>query len=978
MKNPDSPKAALLHPVWGLIAVVAAGSPARGQAASPASAATRPNAVGETVTLSPFEVVADATDTYDATNTNSVTGTSTPLNRTPLDARIFNRTIMDELGVVDVARMLGDLAGLGLPLLSAGTEDQRGMQEGDGVDYKSMTSRGLTISNPRRDGFLRSETSLMDSFDVESAEALQGSNSLLFGSGDAGGVININSKRARLRQRSLAFSAKFDSEGSDRFTADLNAGTEKFGLRLNAVKGRERYYRPILGFKQDGIQLAATLRPFKWLGVFGDYRHYERDHIRANTSSVTTPASMTLPNGELLNGMSARRLVGLGGSAIFNNFITLTNNDSMSGAFTRHHHINESKTVTVELTPSRDLAFQFRYGHDSRVNKGLNPSNTAMFHPDAPGNLMTDASGALARQWAFNTTMTATPLWTGAHGYKATGVYHLDLGKWGDHRLNVFHSMQESWQIQVPKNFYELDASGNPVLNPANITNTSSGRNLMPAVWMPAFTERLIGGIAWPSDYLVHPVNGRSYRFLPQVHAGAVAPTARNPLGLSGPINAATGQSTITGNFWEDTSERSTGFSTFSSFWKGRIDTMAGFRFERADSFRVDTGIARGPIDYNSSTLGAVVDTPLPGVRIYGNYATNAKISFGTDTDINNQQLPIGKGVSREAGLKFSLWNHRISGNIAYYVTEAKNFAGTLGGTRDDVDPAGINGRNGGQGYTYSKKSDGISASLSAQPLPWWQVTLSFAQANGSERSTIALPVFYNDEFNTTTVNGQPVVAVKTASTGALAPLLVRSVPGNAASAQVPLSIAMMKDPTSPYFATLDPQSGQILNAQTLGLLTTGVGTARTGLPISNHQLGFAPPTPTILVRAAGENTTGYAENALSLINRFQVREGRFRGLVLGLATIAQTGIRGYMYTDAATANRRRIFFYPDRFEQNAFLVYSFRPLKSVRASVQLNISNLFDRQEVVALPRSTNGVVRYFAYQYSPRKIALTTNLSF
>src|SRR5690606_14854576 len=157
----------------------------------------------------------------------------------PLDARIFNRTMMDELGVVDVAHMLADFGGLGMPLLSAADENQRGLQEGDGLDYKAMTSRGLTISNPRRDGFLRSETSLMDSFDVESAEALQGSNSLLFGSGDAGGVININSKRARLRQRTMQLRATFDSEGSDRYTSDINYGTQRFALRLNAVKGRE-------------------------------------------------------------------------------------------------------------------------------------------------------------------------------------------------------------------------------------------------------------------------------------------------------------------------------------------------------------------------------------------------------------------------------------------------------------------------------------------------------------------------------------------------------------------------------------------------------------------------------------------------------------------------------------------------------------------------------------------------------------------
>ena len=46
----------------------------------------------------------------------------------------------------------------------------------------------------------------------------------------------------------------------------------------------------------------------------------------------------------------------------------------------------------------------------------------------------------------------------------------------------------------------------------------------------------------------------------------------------------------------------------------------------------------------------------------------------------------------------------------------------------------------------------------------------------------------------------------------------------------VPLSLAMMLDRNSAHFAQRDSVSGQILNAQTLGVLTPGVGTNKTGL----------------------------------------------------------------------------------------------------------------------------------------------------
>jgi hypothetical protein len=207
---------------------------------------------------------------------------------------------------------------------------------------------------------------------------------------------------------------------------------------------------------------------------------------------------------------------------------------------------------------------------------------------------------------------------------------------------------------------------------------------------------------------------------------------------------------------------------------------------------------------------------------------------------------------------------------------------------------------------------------------------------------------------------------------------MVPSVRGNAASPQVALSVAMLRDPASPYFATLDPESGFITNASTILLTTPGVGTGRTGLDISNHQLGFRPPAPEIIVRKAGERTTGYAERSFSLINRFQVSEGKLRGTVFGVTTVIRDGLRGYMVTDASRGGERRLFHYPDQVQQGLFALYTFRPIRNVRATLQLNVDNVFDKQAVVALPNSTTGAVRYFAYQYSPRKFAVTTRLSF
>jgi outer membrane receptor protein involved in Fe transport len=339
---------------------------------------------------------------------------------------------MDELAVSDVSEMLVNFAGMGPAILSPGTENQSGLLAGDAKDYKAMSSRGSRISNPRRDGFLRSDTSLMDSFDVESSEIVLGSNSLLFGSGDAGGVVNITSKRGRLNQRFAKFVTTWDSEGSLRLTTDLNYGNKYWGVRINALEGNDRYFRPVLRNRQEGLQVAPIARPLPWLTLFGEYRHLDRNNINSGNpkaETVRAPLNLILSNGERLDNQPVRKITGLGGPALLDNYLNLTNQDSISGAYKRHYYIVEGQSVGFEARASNDLYFQFRYGQDLRNNFSVAPGDTVLYHPDAPGNLYVDANGR--RQWAMNTSPTMTSTQQGARGYKLSGVYHKNAGPLG-------------------------------------------------------------------------------------------------------------------------------------------------------------------------------------------------------------------------------------------------------------------------------------------------------------------------------------------------------------------------------------------------------------------------------------------------------------------------------------------------------------------------------------------------------------------
>ncbi len=1002
-----------VRPLLAALALCACASPiVRAQALAPAAPVGTTPAAGtkeaeeakrkkaeearkdDTVALTPFEVRADASDTYDATNTNSVTGTNTSLSKTPLDAKVFNRQLMDELGVVDMTEMLWKLGGLGPAVINAG-DDVRGTLEGDRQDPKSMTMRGLQINNPRRDGFLRSDTTLLDSFDIERVEAIGGSNSLLFGSGDAGGVITSASKRAYINRRPTgSVTATGDSEGSRRYTFDAQAGGKYFAMRVNAVTSDLLNFRPGLRQQAEGLQLAATVQPWKRLQIRGEYRHYTRDTIFAQAVTVTAPTSLVLPATDplgyptinsnktnlLINGANTRYLVGLPAAQSFlNGVFDVTKVDSATGPFTRDAYVNVIRSVVAEATLAEGLALQVRYGHDARINDALRPSTTNVFAPGATGNLYANpVTGQVGQDWAFNTSMTATPFWTGARGYRAALAYQKDLRRWGRHQASVFHQDMDSWTNQQPWRFYEVGADGKTIQNIANVTNTESGRIVMPSTWLPIFPNQIIGGKEWRNYYVQHP-NGKTYHYEPQIYSGAVAPTAGNPMGLSGAVSATTGNPSNTTYTMDDTRETSSGASLFSEWWRGHIDTMLGYRREKAAGYRNHIGVERPANSYDSMTLGTVVDTPIRGLRVSANYSTNAKINFDTTRDIFNQSLPSGKGVSKDIGLKFDLWDRRVSGNANYYVSEGRNFIAQLG-NRDDIDPAGINGRNGGPGYLYSKTSNGINVTLSSRPLHGWEIRLNVATADGREKSDVTLPQFYNDQFNTTTVSGQTVVGIKASPTSTVTPLMVPSVLGDPNSPQIPLSLAMLKDPTGSYYAMPDTESGQITNANVLTFMRMpGVGTGVTGLPVSENQLGFVSPSGGgFIARRAGEKTTGYAERAYSLINRYQFSEGRLRGLTVGLSTSYQQNYRAWMYNDMLDGNRRKMFYFPDRFLNDVFLTYRFAPVRRIRTYLQVNVANAFDANRVLMLRSSSNGAFRYAQWFNAPRKLSITTGVAF
>jgi cytochrome c-type biogenesis protein CcmE len=97
-----------------------------------------------------------------------------------------------------------------------------------------LRGRGLTIGS-RRDGFSSAGIAAADSFSVERVEVIRGPQSLLYGPGDPGGVVNYVGKTATFGKNSTVLRGSVSSEGTYRAETDFNVGRRDFAFRVGGL-----------------------------------------------------------------------------------------------------------------------------------------------------------------------------------------------------------------------------------------------------------------------------------------------------------------------------------------------------------------------------------------------------------------------------------------------------------------------------------------------------------------------------------------------------------------------------------------------------------------------------------------------------------------------------------------------------------------------------------------------------------------------
>ncbi|MSU48304.1 MAG: hypothetical protein EXS37_04290 [Opitutus sp.] len=232
------------------------------QATPPATDDARRAKESAAVVLSVFEV-SDSKDVgYRASVTASGTRTGEELKNVPQTITVLTNEFLRDTGATDSLNAMEYVIGGGNKPLNS-------------LDVNRFVFRGAINVAPSRNFHAWFVPS--DSFSTERIDIVRGPNSILFGEGDPGGMMNINTKRAKFRNE-VSVASRVGSWNQFRNTVDANYLVRpNLGVRVNLVYDTRDNWQKWVGHERQGIHFTTTLRSksgdtqLRYEGEYGKY-----------------------------------------------------------------------------------------------------------------------------------------------------------------------------------------------------------------------------------------------------------------------------------------------------------------------------------------------------------------------------------------------------------------------------------------------------------------------------------------------------------------------------------------------------------------------------------------------------------------------------------------------------------------------------------------------------------------------------------
>jgi len=255
----------------------------------------------EVIELSPFSVDAAEDIGYRATTT--LAGSRVRSNIGDLGASIAivteefmedtgatdGESLLQFIGNVEVGGVLGNFSNS-----SGGNGPSNNTEEQRTNPQRGQRVRGLVSANLTRDYF---QTDIpFDSYNTSRVVVNRGPNSILFGLGSPGGVINNNLKRAYIGQDTTEVSIRFDHRGSLRGTFDIGRTLidDRLAIRIAGLRDEQKFKQKPAFTDDTRLYVAWEATLFKnensnFLGRTSLRGSYEMGEIDSNPPDVIPP-----------------------------------------------------------------------------------------------------------------------------------------------------------------------------------------------------------------------------------------------------------------------------------------------------------------------------------------------------------------------------------------------------------------------------------------------------------------------------------------------------------------------------------------------------------------------------------------------------------------------------------------------------------------------------------------------------------------
>lgn len=681
--HPVHPPRAAAAPACALLLLVLAVTPSRAQLSPPSPSAPPADAA---VTLSPFEVTA-ATDTgYLATNTLAGSRLSSSLLTTPAAISVFTKDLLADLAASDVMEA-SQYALNAAPLMqnAPSANFEANIFSNNAVEFRGFGSGGQA-----RNYFPWSVAS--DSYNVERLDFSRGPNSILFGTGTPGGIINVTPKRANLGRNSGSVGARVGSWEAYRATLDYNFVVKKnlLAARVNAVWDDSGSFVNHGFTRRKGLHGAVTFRPFARTTIRLDGEKLNQDRNIARNfplldffsgwggATVATAGGAIPANAGLAlipaatpavifdaHTRTVRNWAGMARTATDRGSTlepTLSRWQNFNGPDDRNDAHVGNHTLMIEQRISEKLFVEAacnRIIYDLDLNRPLLGGTGSSYgvHIDPNLQLPGGAPNPNAGQPYTEGNWIKTTQGNDSTDYRFTASYEIDLGRrFGRHQLAGLYGGRDDRFRSVTKRETDINRVFAPTRALGDNAHIIIRRHYL----------RHGDGAAETALTDIDGINGINAEFLSQ---------APNQV-----------QDQLTRQDYKQ-------LSMISHFWHGRLTLVGGLRDDefktRSRSTTAQDAIGSyylvgnygpwgAPAGKKTKTYGAVLRL-LGGLHAYANASENFNNQgnrvpiIGGDGKFTLAPIPPRSGEGRDFGLRFGMPDGRLNASLGYYETSELN-----------------------------------------------------------------------------------------------------------------------------------------------------------------------------------------------------------------------------------------------------------------------------------------------------------------